>query len=175
ALEILDMKVPTRLNGTIISQGQRVKDRDEISVGRYVLKLYLTMDGRQASTPPGSGVLRTHSAESREYTLPTGSAVRTHGGTLKLPVERRRESAALSSELAAIGQVEPLADRILHQILATFRAASAGICIRLRTAAGLEVVRAMDAKGRPIDAPSLMTRLHERCARYSNEICIPDA
>lgn len=169
-LRILDLRQPTRLNGAVITASQSIKDRDEIGIGRYVLKLYLSMDAKV----PGekSGVLR---AAEREFTLPAGSIVRSHGGILKIALDRLHEMTALTTELSAVGQFEQLADRILQQMLATFRGAAAGICVRLRSASGLETVRGMDAKGHAIDAPLLMTRLNERCTRFSYEICISEA
>lgn len=168
-LSILDLRQPTRLNGAVVTAGHRIKDRDEIAVGRYVLKLYLSMEAKGASEK--SGLLR---AAEREFALPAGSIARSHGGVLKVSLDRLHEMTALTTELSVVGQFEQLADRILQQMLGTFRGAAAGICVRLRSASGLETVRGMDAKGHAIDAPVLMGKLHERCTRFSYEICISE-
>jgi len=169
-LSVLDLRQPTRLNGAVITEGRPIKDRDEVALGRYVLKMYMSMDGRVVGEK--SGVLRT---VEREFSLPSGSIARSHGGILKISLDRLHDMTALTTELSSVGQFEQLADRILQQMLATFRGAAAGLCVRLRSASGLETVRGMDAKGHAIDAPALMTKLNERCTRFSYEICIPEA
>ncbi len=170
ALSVLDLRQPTRLNGAVITAGQTIKDRDEIGIGRYVLKLYLSMDAKGVGEK--SGALR---AVEREFALPAGAIARSHGGILKIALDRLHEMTALTTELSAVGQFEQLSDRILQQMLATFRGSAVGLCVRLRSASGLETVRGMDAKGRAIDAPALMAKLNERCTRFCYEICIPDA
>lgn len=178
-LEVLDLRLATRVNGAMITQSQKIIDRDEVSVGRFAIKIFLSMDGSGTLTKPAAtsaaAPQRPSAGAEREQPLPVGTLVRSHGGQLKLPIERLHELATLTTELAAIVQIEPLVDRVLQQALATFRAAAVGLCVRLRTASGLEFIRGKDAKGQPIDAPPLMMKLHERCTRFSYEICMPDA
>src|SRR5215475_414058 len=83
-VDVLDLRLPTRLNGATITQAQKIKDRDEIGLGRYAIKVYLTLDGRTAAEKPAA----TAAAKpvEREQPLPVGSLVRSHGGQIKLAI-----------------------------------------------------------------------------------------
>lgn len=168
-VEVLDRLKPTRLNGEIVSGTRKVRDHDEIGVGPFLIRVYLSLETRTA----GAGA-RSTSAE-RESPLPHGSIVRVRGGIQRLPIERLAELAGLTTDLSGIAQTERLLERVLREAAATFRASTAGISLRRRTATSLETFRAVGPQGGPVETPALMKRLHERCTRSIYEVCLPDA
>ncbi|MFO0973696.1 MAG: SpoIIE family protein phosphatase [Phycisphaerae bacterium] len=165
SLQLVDTRTPVKLNGTAISEGQRIKDRDEIAVGRYVLKVYLSMEG-------ASGTLR---AARRDDGLPAGAILVSHAGTASIPISKLSEAAQLAMELSGLATVELVMERALPATLAAFHASAGTICARVRTAAGLEVVRSVDARGRPTDPQPNVAKMHERCQRTQYRVCVPDA
>lgn len=171
-VEVLDTVQATVVNGVVLSQRQRLKDRDELQLGRYVLKCYLTMEGSGSLTRASAAA---PAARRDEYVLPTGGFVRMPSTPLQLTLTTLQECTAFSCELSTAIDIEAVVDRTLRRAIAAFHGSAACACIRQRTATALEMVRAIDAKARPIDPPALVAKLHERCTRQLYRVCLPDA
>ncbi len=168
SVEPLQASVPIRINGAAVDGSHPLKDLDEIALGSYVLKVYMTLDGPE---PPR----RAGAPRREEFLLPLGGFVRNYGGELKVPMERAAEFATQACQLAAEKQINTIAEQILARAVSAFDASAACAVIRQRTATGLDSRWAVDAKRRPIDPPALAGRLYERCTRHLSRICLPDA
>lgn len=169
-VELLDRGVPTLLNGVVIQEPHVIKDMDEIGVDVYSLKVYMSMDGRESARAPAAAA-----PASRILTaLPVGGFVRKLSGALRLASERVHELAALTTELAALTQTGAVMDRALAQAMQWFGADVGCFCVRQRTGAAMELVRAVDANGNPVGQPPWAKRLHERCMRHLERVCIPE-
>lgn len=164
---VLDENQPTFVNGAKVRLSQSLRHMDEISVGPFVLRVYLDNEA-DAETRPAVSTSRSAGV------LPVGGFVRPYSGTVQLAIDRLGECSAFSSELASIAQTTPLVERVLEHAFHVFRAGCVCVRIHQRTEAGFEIVRASDAKGRPIDVPPLAERLYEQCVELLHRICVPE-
>jgi hypothetical protein len=163
-VEVLDPKFPTHLNGSLMRDISPLKDLDEISVGPFVLKVYFSLNAKDAPARPDR---RAAAAPVDRVARPAGALITRVGNSVLALTQ-------LTADLVAIEQVDALVQTILHHLLAMLQASVACVCVRQRTTTGLEFSRAMNTAGKPVDRPALADLLNEACMRHRDRICLPD-
>lgn len=126
-------------------------------------------------TAGGSGSISPETRAVADVPLPPGSIVRTYATGVKLSPARMHEAATFAAELSSVAGTDAMVDHVLAHLLKSFHGAIAGVRVRHRTAAGLELVRAIDAKGRRVEVPVLCDAMQERCMRQLFRVCVPNA
>jgi len=169
-LQQLDGSQIVQVNGATLRGERELRDLDEVALGSFTLKIYLTSDGKAAEPEAAPRHVRRDT-----FTPPQGSILRRHGDSVVLTPQRLFEHAEAVIELS--GATEPLVfmERMLTRVAAMLLpAGTLSVRVFQRTAAGLEIIRTTDAKGRPVDPPSLAALLAEFCSQHQECVCLPE-
>ncbi|MEE8169191.1 MAG: SpoIIE family protein phosphatase [Phycisphaerae bacterium] len=168
-LVLVEHGFPTQLNGVRIRRDMELKDLDEIRLGPYALKMYLHA-GRPAA---GKKKAAARSDRAAGFRPPAGSLRRRYKDDLVLTQKHVHDYTDQALDLASASNTSMLIELVLQRLTAAFDAAIACMRVRQKTASGLEIVQACDAKGRPVDVPALSAKLEELCGQNLESVCLP--
>lgn len=160
------------VNHATVRGEKELRDLDEIVMGSFTLKVYLGADQRSGSVDAQAGT--TPKARRESFAPPPGSIVRPHADTIVLSPRRMREYADAAIELSALGDLPALLDSVLTRAAALQPFGTASVRVFHRSQTGLELSRSADARGRPVEAPTLAALLAEFCTHHLEGVCLPE-
>jgi len=176
-LTVNDLLRPTLVNRSIVKDRVQLRQRDEIELGQFLLRIFVEPDGEMSQTTAGSdeawhqrmvNVTRSH-GES----LPLGTILARHDKPVTLARELLEQFSLLGMRVERLGATQDVMMPVLRAALRAFGGRRAWIGLRKASRGDFNYQSALDHRGALIPRPSTSVVMQSRCLEEGQYLCVP--
>lgn len=176
-LTVKDLTRPTIVNRSIVKDRVQLRQRDEIELGPFTLRIFVEpeVDVTQSAAVSSEAWHQRMVSVTRSHTetLPLGTIIAKHDKPVTLARELLEQFSLLGMRIERLGTAQEVMTPVLRALLRVFNGRRAWIGLRRATRGDCTIQSALDHKGAMIARPTTCALMQSRCLDEGQYLCVP--